>query len=63
MTLQEESQKQIHSLESGAHRHILEVQLIEEKNAKLLEEIAALTKKQEEIERESNRYKGSLQDK
>ena len=63
VTLQEESQKQIHSLESGANRHVLEVRLIEEKNAKLLEQIADLTKKQEDTEKESNRYKKSLQEK
>ena len=37
--------------------------MIEQKNAHLNDQIAILNKKQEETEKESNRYKASLQEK
>lgn len=63
VALQDESAAKISTLEAEANRRVLEVQLIEEKNANLLEQIAAMTKKVQETENESMKYKTQLQEK
>ena len=59
--LQGESATRIKELETDAQRRELEVNMIEEKNAKMLEKIGTITKLQEDTERDSNIYKAQVQ--